>query len=129
MYRARDIDAARVALGEFYDATQTAGIPECDRLARTIRRWEAAVLAYYTTDGLSNAKTEAINALMKSAWNGRPVPFGRLTRGSWKLRWGSSVWSGSCETLRQTAKSEGGPPWQDRTRPRLRATCRRTRAH
>jgi hypothetical protein len=26
----------------------------------------------------------------------------RLSRGPWKLRWGSSVWSGSCETLRQT---------------------------
>ena len=23
----------------------------------------------------------------------------RLYRGSWNLRWGSSVWSGSCETL------------------------------
>ena len=58
VYRADDLDAARVALGEFYDAAAAAGIPECDRLARTIRRWEAAVLAYYTTDGLSNAKTE-----------------------------------------------------------------------
>lgn len=65
VYRADDIDGARVALGEFYDAAHTAGIPECDRLARTIRRWESAVLAYYTTDGLSNAKTEAINNLMK----------------------------------------------------------------
>jgi len=41
VYRAGDLDAARVALAEFYDAAQAAGIPECDRLARTIRRWEA----------------------------------------------------------------------------------------
>jgi transposase len=65
VYRAGDLDAARVALGEFYDAAAAAEVPECTRLARTIRRWEPAVLAYYTTDGLSNAKTEATNALMK----------------------------------------------------------------
>jgi transposase len=34
-------------------------------LARTIRRWETPVLAYYRTDGLSNARTEAVNGLMK----------------------------------------------------------------
>jgi len=31
VYRAGDLDAARVALAEFYDAAQAAGIPECDR--------------------------------------------------------------------------------------------------
>jgi transposase len=64
VYHADDEQAARGALAEFYDAAAAAGVPECDRLARTIRRWEAAVLAYYTTEGLSNAKTEATNALM-----------------------------------------------------------------
>jgi hypothetical protein len=65
VYHADDEQAARGALAEFYDAAAAAGVPECDRLARTIRRWEAAVLAYYTTEGLSNVKTEATNALMK----------------------------------------------------------------
>ena len=36
------------------------------RLAGTIRRWENEVLAYYRSDGLSNARTEAVNALMKT---------------------------------------------------------------
>jgi hypothetical protein len=48
--------------------------------------------------------------------------------GSVGVEVGSSVWSGSCETLRQTAKSAGGPRWQDRTRPHQHATRRSTRA-
>jgi transposase len=65
VYRAGDEDAARDALADFYDVAKAADIPEADRLARTIRRWEHAVLAYYRSDGLSNARTEAINGLMK----------------------------------------------------------------
>jgi transposase len=64
VYRAADEDDAREALADFYDVAKAADIPECDRLARTIRRWEQAVLAYYRSDGLSNARTEAINGLM-----------------------------------------------------------------
>jgi transposase len=62
---AADEAAAREALADFYDVAAAADIPECDRLARTIRRWEHAVLAYYHSDGLRNARTEAINGLMK----------------------------------------------------------------
>ena len=65
VYRADDEDAARAALADFYDVAAAADIPEADRLARTIRRWEDAVLAYYSSDGLSNARTEAVNGLMK----------------------------------------------------------------
>ena len=65
VYRAADEDAARQALAEFYDVAGAAAIPEAARLARTIRRWEDAVLAYYRSDGLSNARTEAINGLIK----------------------------------------------------------------
>jgi hypothetical protein len=65
VYRADDEDAARDALTDFYDVAKAANIPEADRLARTIRRWEDAVLAYYRSDGLSNARTEAINGLIK----------------------------------------------------------------
>jgi transposase len=35
-------------------------VPELTRLATTISRWEAEVLAYHTT-GLSNGPTEAVN--------------------------------------------------------------------
>jgi transposase len=65
IYRAGEEPAAREALADFYDVARTADIPEADRLARTIRRWEDAVLAYYRSDGLSNARTEAVNGLMK----------------------------------------------------------------
>ncbi len=65
VYRAGDETAARAALADFYDVARTADIREADRLARTIRRWEDAVLAYYRSDGLSNARTEAVNGLMK----------------------------------------------------------------
>lgn len=65
VYRAGTEKAARAALADFYDVARAADIPEADRLARTIRRWEDAVLAYYRSGGLSNARTEAINGLMK----------------------------------------------------------------
>ena len=35
------------------------------RLGRTIRRWEAEVLAYHRTGGASNGPTEAVNLLVK----------------------------------------------------------------
>lgn len=65
VYRAGNEPAARQALAEFYDTAKAANIPECDRLARTIRRWEREILAYYRSGGLSNGRTEAINALCK----------------------------------------------------------------
>jgi hypothetical protein len=37
-----------------------------------LRRCEAAVTAYHTTDGLSNPKTEAINGRMKRGQTHRP---------------------------------------------------------
>jgi transposase len=65
VYRADDEAAARQALAEFYDVAKAADIPECDRLRKTIRRWEDEVMAYYSSDGLSNARTEAVNGLCK----------------------------------------------------------------
>jgi transposase len=102
VYRADDEAAARVALAEFYDAAQAAGIGECDRLARTIRRWETAVLAYYTTDGLSNAKTEAVNGLMKKI---QRVGHGFRNLRNYRLR---------------LLLHCGGVTWQDQPAARLR---------
>ena len=39
-------------------------VPECRRLAKTIRSWEPEVLAFHTT-GRSNGPTEGINLLIK----------------------------------------------------------------
>jgi transposase len=102
VYCADDEAAARVALAEFYDAARAAGIPECDRLARTIRRWEAAVLAYYATDGLSNAKTEAINGLMKKV---QRIGHGFRNLNNYRLR---------------LLLHCGGATWQDQPAAKLR---------
>jgi transposase len=65
VYAAGCLYDARVALGEFYDWAHTCGVPETARLARTIKRWEAEILAWHTTGGASNGPTEAVNLLIK----------------------------------------------------------------
>jgi transposase len=65
VYRAATITAARVALEVFYGHCQQSGVPEVRRLARTVRRWEAEILAWHTTGGASNGPTEAVNLLIK----------------------------------------------------------------
>ena len=102
VYQARDEAAARAALAEFYQAAHAAEIAECDRLARTIRRWESAVLAYYRTDGLSNARTEAINGLMKKV---KRIGHGFRNLHNYRLR---------------LLLHCGGVTWQDQPAARLR---------
>ena len=65
IYRAADIDAAREALEVFYLWAAHSGVDECRRLAGTIRRWEAEVLAWHLTGGASNGPTEAVNLAVK----------------------------------------------------------------
>jgi transposase len=48
-----------------------AGVPETARLARTVTRWQAEILASNATGGASNGPTEAVNLLIK------------LVRGCW----------------------------------------------
>jgi len=43
----------------------TCPIPEVARLGRTLRAWRQQVLAYFTTAGLSNGGTEAINGIIE----------------------------------------------------------------
>jgi hypothetical protein len=38
---------------------------ELSRLARTVRAWEAEILAFHATGGCSSGPTEAINLLIK----------------------------------------------------------------
>ncbi len=40
-------------------------VPELLRLARTLDAWTDELLAYFSTGGLSNGPTEAINLLIK----------------------------------------------------------------
>jgi hypothetical protein len=47
-------------------AGQTAsGVAELSRLARTVRAWEAEILAFHATGGCFNGPTEAVNLLAK----------------------------------------------------------------
>ncbi len=64
VYDARTVRAARRRLRRFYEHCDQTGVRECRRLARTIRAWEAEVLAFHTT-GRSNGPTEGINLLIK----------------------------------------------------------------
>ena len=43
----------------------TCPISEVARLGRTLRQWRPQVLAYFTTKGVSNGGTEAINLLIE----------------------------------------------------------------
>jgi transposase len=53
------------ATASFYRWADGVGVTELSRLARTVRAWEAEILAYHATDGCSNGPTEAINLLIK----------------------------------------------------------------
>ena len=65
VYAASDLTDARAALGRFYRWGDGVGLAELSRLARTVRAWEAEILAFHATGGCSNGPTEAINLLIK----------------------------------------------------------------
>jgi Transposase len=65
VYAAGDLADARAALERFYRWCDGVGVPELSRLARTVRAWEAEILAFHSTQGCSNGPTEAINLLIK----------------------------------------------------------------
>jgi transposase len=65
VYAADGAIAARRALARFYAWSDGVGVAELSRLARTVRAWEAEILAFHTTDGCSNGPTEAVNLLIK----------------------------------------------------------------
>jgi transposase len=65
VYAAVDVAAARAALDRFYHWADGVGVAELSRLARTVRAWEAEILAFHTTGGCSNGPTEAVNLLIK----------------------------------------------------------------
>jgi transposase len=57
--------AAVVALERFYHWVHGVGVAELSRLARTVKAWEAEILAWHATGGCSNGPTEAVNLLVK----------------------------------------------------------------
>ena len=65
VYAAGDLADARAALERFYRWCDGVQILELSRLARTVRAWEAEILAFHATGGCSNGPTEAMNLLIK----------------------------------------------------------------
>jgi transposase len=65
VYAASELAHARAALGRFYRWSDGVQVPELSRLARTVRAWEAEILAWHATGGCSNGPTEAVNLLIK----------------------------------------------------------------
>jgi transposase len=65
VYAAGDLTDARAALARFYRWADGVGVAELSRLARTVRAWEAEILAFHATGGCSNGATEAMNLLIK----------------------------------------------------------------
>ena len=63
-YGTTDRHDARGRLRRFYAHCEATDVPELERLARTIRRWEPQILAWHTTR-LTNGPTEAVNLLVK----------------------------------------------------------------
>ena len=60
-----------MALDRFSHWADGVQVAELSRLARTVRAWEAEILAFHATDGCSNGPTEAINLLVKKVkWVG-----------------------------------------------------------
>jgi transposase len=65
VYAARDLPDARRRLTDVLIRCAFAGVPELERLARTLASWTEELLAYFTTGGASNGPTEAMNLLVK----------------------------------------------------------------
>ncbi len=83
VYGAPDLATARVRLAVFHTACAVDGVPELTRLSRTLRAWETQLLAYFTTDRVSNGPTEAINLLIKRI---KRVGFGFRNFTNYRLR-------------------------------------------
>jgi transposase len=65
IYHSPDRARAEQALYRWLNYCADADIPELIRLATTIDSWRSELLAYFTSDGISNGPTEAINLLIK----------------------------------------------------------------
>jgi transposase len=83
LYGARDLTQARHRLHRFYVACADPGVPELERLGRTISAWEDQLLAHFTTAGVSNGPTEAVNLLIKRI---KRVGFGFRNFANYRLR-------------------------------------------
>ena len=81
--RGRDLPDARRRLFDVLIRCAFSGVPELERLGRTLDAWREELLAYFTTGGISNGPTEAINLLIKRI---KRVGFGFRNFDNYRLR-------------------------------------------
>ena len=81
--RGRDLPDARRRLHDVLARCVYSDVPELLRLARTLDSWRDELLAYFTTGGVSNGPTEAINLLIKRI---KRVGFGFRNFDNYRLR-------------------------------------------
>jgi len=79
-------------------------IPELARLGRTLRQWRTQVLAYFTTGGVSNGGTEAVNLVIEKTR--------RLPTAS-----GTSPITGSCSPPTAPGPTDNALPMLDSEEP------------
>ena len=81
-YLADPVFDARSRLTVFYDHCAASQVPELERLARTVARWETPILRWHRT-GLTNAATEGTNLIVK---NVKRLGFGFRNFDNYRLR-------------------------------------------
>ena len=81
--RGRDLPDARRRLHDVLSRCAFSDVPELLRLARTLDAWTEELLAYFTTGGISNGPTEAINLLIKRI---KRIGFGFQNFDNYRLR-------------------------------------------
>lgn len=82
-YQHKDLRAGmRIAI-KVLESFRSCPVPEIARLGRTLKRWQAEFLAYFTTRRSNNGGTEAINGLIELA---RRIARGFRNRHNYRLR-------------------------------------------
>jgi transposase len=66
LFRATSVAHARQVFAVIDAWAATVEAPEARRLVRTLHRWEDEILAFHTTGGVTNARTEATNLGIKA---------------------------------------------------------------
>jgi transposase len=102
VYAAVGTAAARAALERFYRWADGVGVAELARLARTVKAWEAEILAWHATQGCSNGPTEAVNLLIKKV---KRVGHGFRSFANYRLR--LLLHCGVTWRMNQTARLRG----------------------
>ena len=102
LFRADGVDQAREVFALIDAWVSTVDAPECRRLVRTLHRWEEEILAFHTTGGITNARTESCNLGIKAT---KRVGRGFTNFRNYRLR---------------LLLACGGVTWQDHPAARLR---------